>query len=226
MVYHDSLEIWDPLRKIHWSDKSRFLLHMDDQGFEAQEYGPNTKVHQANCPLEMRLGNGLGCIAQDWKLDLVTTQDNFAGISTPEIIWNQLLSPISTTTHPPRYISWWMITPDRIVPRQFPDNMLWWLSDHGFRSESAGAHLGHPLGSYTGTGSSCTESVWIGTGFASGVVAVAPSAGPTSDSGERTHGHPVTWRVYSRLNLLAAGVILGLEATFLTKKTTWHRLHT
>jgi transposase len=49
------------------------------EGLETQTYSLCPKEHPANCPLRWRLSNGLGCIAHDCKLDLVTIQGNLTG---------------------------------------------------------------------------------------------------------------------------------------------------
>ena len=55
-----NLRTW---RKIHWSDESRFLLHVTDYWMRVWTH-KNTaytpKEHQANCPLWWRLSNSLG----------------------------------------------------------------------------------------------------------------------------------------------------------------------
>jgi transposase len=50
-----------------------------DEGLETQQYSLYYKEHPASCPLRWRLGNGLGCISHDCKLDLVTIQGNLTG---------------------------------------------------------------------------------------------------------------------------------------------------
>jgi hypothetical protein len=55
-----NLRTW---RKIHWSDESRFLLHVTDGRMRVWRH-KNTaytpKEHPTNCPLRWRLSNGLG----------------------------------------------------------------------------------------------------------------------------------------------------------------------
>ena len=50
-----------------------------DEGLETQKYSLYPKEHPANCPLQWRFSNGLGCISHDCKLDLVTIQGNLTG---------------------------------------------------------------------------------------------------------------------------------------------------
>ena len=56
-----NLRTW---RKIHWSDDSRFLLHVTDgrmdEGLETQKLIIYPKEHPANCPLRRKFSNGLG----------------------------------------------------------------------------------------------------------------------------------------------------------------------
>ena len=53
---------WSPRRKIHWSDESRFLLHVTDGRMRVwrQKYSLYPKEHPVNCPLRWRLSNCLG----------------------------------------------------------------------------------------------------------------------------------------------------------------------
>jgi hypothetical protein len=55
-----NLRTW---RKIHWSDESRFLLHITDDRMRVWRNKNTTytpKEHPANCPLRWRLSDGLG----------------------------------------------------------------------------------------------------------------------------------------------------------------------
>jgi hypothetical protein len=50
-------------RNIHWSDESRFLLHVTDGRMRVWRHKHTAytpKEHQSNCPLRWRLSNGLG----------------------------------------------------------------------------------------------------------------------------------------------------------------------
>ena len=51
-----NLRTW---RKIHWSDESRFLLHLT-VGRKTQKYSLYPNENPPNCPLWWRLSNGLG----------------------------------------------------------------------------------------------------------------------------------------------------------------------
>ena len=86
--------------KIHWSDESQFLYHVTDDRMRVWRH-KNTAYTSRNIQPTLPYGknsNGLGCISHDCKLDLVIIQGNLV-ISTSETSCNQLLSPISTTTH-------------------------------------------------------------------------------------------------------------------------------
>jgi hypothetical protein len=50
-----------------------------DEGLETHKYSLYPKEHPANCPLQWKLSNGLGCISHDCKVDLVTIQGNLIG---------------------------------------------------------------------------------------------------------------------------------------------------
>ena len=50
-----------------------------DEGLETQKYSLYLKEHPANSSLRWRLSNGLGCISDDYKLDLVIMQCNLTG---------------------------------------------------------------------------------------------------------------------------------------------------
>jgi transposase len=93
-----NLKTW---RKIHWSDESRFLLHVTDGRIKVcrhKKYSLYPKEHPANCPLRWRLSNGLG-VYLSWL------QAGFSHAMQGNLTGNQyirdilLLSPISTTTH-------------------------------------------------------------------------------------------------------------------------------
>ena len=94
-----NLRIW---RKIHWSDESRFLLNVTDGWMRVWRH-KNTAYTPRNIQSTVPYGGGSvmvwGCISHDCKLDLVTIQGNLIGDQSSETSCNQLLSPMSTTTH-------------------------------------------------------------------------------------------------------------------------------
>ena len=68
------------LSNIHWSDESRFLLHVTDSWMRVWRHKHTAytpKEHQSNCLLRWSLSNGLGVYL--CKLDLVTKQGNLTG---------------------------------------------------------------------------------------------------------------------------------------------------
>jgi hypothetical protein len=69
-------------RKIHWSDESRFLLHVTDGRIRVWRY-KNTAYTPRNIQPTVPNGGGSvmvwGCISHDCKLDLVTIQGNLTG---------------------------------------------------------------------------------------------------------------------------------------------------
>ena len=90
-----NLRTW---RKIHWSDHSRFLLHVTDGRMRVWRH-----KHTRNTQPTVHYGGGavMVCwsIFHDCKLDLVTMQGNLTGNKYIRDVCNQLLSPISTTIH-------------------------------------------------------------------------------------------------------------------------------
>ena len=68
--------------KIHWSDKSRFLLHVTDGRMRVWRQ-KNTAYTPRNIQPTVPYGRGSvmvwGCISHDCKLDLVTIQGNLTG---------------------------------------------------------------------------------------------------------------------------------------------------
>jgi len=74
-----NLRTW---RKIHWSDESRFLLHVTDGRMRVWRH-KNTAYTPRNIQPTVPYGGGSvmvwGCISHDCKLDLVTIQGNLTG---------------------------------------------------------------------------------------------------------------------------------------------------
>jgi hypothetical protein len=74
-----NLGIW---RKIHWSDESRFLLHVTDGRMRVWRH-KNTAYAPRNIQPTVPCGGGSvmvwGCISHDCKLDLVTIQGSLTG---------------------------------------------------------------------------------------------------------------------------------------------------
>ena len=74
-----NLRTW---RKIHWSDESRFLLHVADGRMRGWRH-KNTAYTPRNIQPTVHYGGGSvmvwGCISHDCKLDLVTIQGNLTG---------------------------------------------------------------------------------------------------------------------------------------------------
>ena len=74
-----NLRTW---RKIHWSDESRFLLHVTDGRMRVWRH-KNTAYSTRNIQPTVPYGGSSvmvwGCISHDCKLDLVTIQGNLTG---------------------------------------------------------------------------------------------------------------------------------------------------
>ena len=93
-----NLRTW---RKIHWSDESRFLLHLTDGRMRVWRYQNITAYATRNIQPTAPYGEGSvvvwGCISHDCKLDLVTIQGNLTGDQIR--LATSCCPPISTTTH-------------------------------------------------------------------------------------------------------------------------------
>lgn len=76
---HWNLRTW---RKIHWSDESRFLLHVTDGRTRVWRH-KNTAYTPKNIMPTVAYGGGSvmvwGCISHDCKLDLITIRGNLTG---------------------------------------------------------------------------------------------------------------------------------------------------
>jgi hypothetical protein len=74
-----NLRTW---RKIHWSDESRFLLHVTDGRMRVWRH-THTAYTPRNIQPTVPYGGGSvmvwECISDDCKLDLITIQDNLPG---------------------------------------------------------------------------------------------------------------------------------------------------
>jgi hypothetical protein len=94
-----NLRTW---RKIHWSDESRFLLHVTDGRMRVWRH-KNTAYTPRNIQPTVPYSGGSvmvwGCISHDCKLDLVTIQGNLTGDQYIRDILQPVVVPISTTTH-------------------------------------------------------------------------------------------------------------------------------
>jgi hypothetical protein len=90
-------------RKIHWSDESRFLLHVTDDRMRIWRHKNIQPIPPRNIQPTVPYGGGSvmvwGCISHDCKLDLVTIHGNLTGDQYIRDVMQPLLSPISTTTH-------------------------------------------------------------------------------------------------------------------------------
>ena len=91
-----------------------------NESLETEKYGVYLKEHIANCPLRWRLSNDMGCTSHDCMLDLVTIRGNLTGDQyILEMSSNQLLYPISTTTHQLQDLCLWIKTPGRIAQGRY-----------------------------------------------------------------------------------------------------------
>ena len=83
-------------RKIHWSDESRFLLHVTDGRVRVWRQN-NTAYAERNIvetvPFEGRLSHGLGCVSYDCKIDLITVRGNLNGQSYRQHILETSILP-------------------------------------------------------------------------------------------------------------------------------------
>jgi hypothetical protein len=69
-------------RKVHWSDESRFLLHVTDGRVRVWRQ-PNTVYTERNIVETVPFGGGLvmvwGCVSYECKLDLITVRGDLNG---------------------------------------------------------------------------------------------------------------------------------------------------
>jgi hypothetical protein len=94
-----NLRTW---RKIHWSDESRFLLHVTDGQMMVWRH-KNTAYTSRNIQPTVPYGGGSvmiwGCISHDCKLDLVPIQGNLTGDRYIRDVLQPVVVPHSITTH-------------------------------------------------------------------------------------------------------------------------------
>ena len=83
-------------RKVHWSDESRFLLHVVD-GRTRVWRRSNTAYAQKNILPTVACGGGSvmvwGCMSYDCKLDLLTIRGNLNGVRYMQEVLNPVLVP-------------------------------------------------------------------------------------------------------------------------------------
>ncbi|KAK7096366.1 hypothetical protein V1264_005668 [Littorina saxatilis] len=101
-----NLRTW---RRIHWSDESRFLLHVTDGRLRVWRHR-NTSYTPRNIRQTVPFGGGSvmvwGCISHDCKLDLVTIRGNLTGdqymrhVLEPVVVTHFDNHPLATCTRP------------------------------------------------------------------------------------------------------------------------------
>lgn len=83
-------------RRIHWSDESRFLLHVTDGRIRVWQER-RTAFHQRNILPTVAFGGGSvmiwGCVSYDCKLDLMTVQGTLNGQQYQNTILNRAVVP-------------------------------------------------------------------------------------------------------------------------------------
>jgi hypothetical protein len=107
-----NLRTW---RKIHWSDESRFLLHVTDSRMRVWRH-KNTAYAPRNIQSTVPYGGGSvmvwGCISHDCKLDLVIIQGNLTGDQYIRDVLQAVFVP-HFDNHP-----LWMTTPGLMIQDQ------------------------------------------------------------------------------------------------------------
>ena len=188
-----NLRTW---RKNHWSDESRFLLHVTDGRMRVWRH-KNTAYSPRNIQPTVPYGGGSvmvwGCISHDCKLDLVTIQGNLTG--------DQYIRDVLQPVDVPHFDNHPLVTrpvhmddnarphrlpPHRLSPKRSRDFCS--LSSHEPGFESHRAYLGHVRPSYTGSGTSCAKLSSVGSSIASGMAAAITTGHPTSNWRDETQG--------------------------------------
>lgn len=92
-------------RRIHWSDESRYLQHVNGDGYEfgGTYYSLYTQGYNDNSAIRRRLRNGFGCIFHDCKLDLIEIQGNLDSQGYIDDVQESALVP-HFDNHPTRLI--------------------------------------------------------------------------------------------------------------------------
>ena len=188
-----NLRTW---RKIHWSDESRFLLHVTNDRMRVWRH-KNTAYNPRNIQPTVLYGGGSvmvwRCISHDCKVGLVTIQGNLTG----DQYIRDVLQPVAVPhfdNHPlatrPVYMDGntrpHHLPPHRLPPKRSRDFCS--LSSHESGFESHRAYLGHVRPSYTGSGTSCANLSSVGSSIASGMAAAITTGHPTSNWRDETQG--------------------------------------
>ena len=158
-----NLRTW---HKIHWSDESRFLLHVTDGRMRVWRYEKNSlypKEHPANCPLRWMFSNGLA-VYLSWL------QTGFSHHTRQPNWWSVHQRRLATSCcppfrHPPTSykacVYGWQRqassfkSSNRLPPKRSRDFCS--LASHEPGFESHRAYLGHVRPSYTGSETSCAK---------------------------------------------------------------------
>jgi hypothetical protein len=102
-------------RKVHWSDESRFLLHVTDDRVCVWRQ-PNTAYAERNIVETVPFGGCSvmvwGCVSYNCKLDLITVRGNLNGQIYRQTSLKQVLCLTLTSILCIQGLSLWMTTPD------------------------------------------------------------------------------------------------------------------
>ena len=176
------------LRKIHWSDEGRFLLHVTDGRMRVWRH-KNTAYTPRNIQPTVPYGGGsvmvCGCISHDCKLDLITIQNNLTGdqyirdVLQPVVVPHFDNHPLATRrvyNGGQRQTSSFKSS-NRLPPKRSRD--LCSLASHEPGFESHRAYLGHVSPSYIGS---------VGSSIALRMTAAITTGHPTSNWRDERQG--------------------------------------
>jgi hypothetical protein len=170
-----NLRTW---RKIHWSDESRFLLHVTDGRMRVWRH-KNTTYTPRNIQPTFPYGGGSvmvrGCISHDCKLDLITIQGNLTGDQYIRDVLQPVVVP-HFDNHPQASS---FKSSNRLPPKRSRDFCSLASNEPGF--ESHRAFLGHVRPTYSGSRTSCPKHSSVGSSIASGMAAAITPGHPTSN---------------------------------------------
>jgi transposase len=185
-----NLRTW---HKIHWSDESRFLLHVTDGQTRVWRH-KNTAYNP-----RWRLSNGLG-VYLSWL------QARFSHHTRQPNWWSVHQRHLATSCCPPFrqpptsykacVYGWqWQASlfksSNHLPPKRSRDFCS--LASHEPGFESHRAYLGHVRPSYTGSGTSCAKYLLVGSNIASGMAAAITTGHSTSNWRDEMQGwghHP------------------------------------
>jgi hypothetical protein len=185
-----NLRIW---RKIHWSDESRFLLHVTDGRMRVWWHKNTAYTQGTSSQLSLTVK------AQVHQRRLATSccppfRQTPTSYKACVYGWQRQASSFKSS--------------NRLPPRRSHDFCS--LASHEPGFESHRAYLGHVRPSYTCSGTSCVKHSSVGSSIASGMATAITTGHPTSNWRDETQGwgrHPSTWGLHPVLNFEQIDVV-------------------